>query len=218
VKMNKILAMFLLCLAFSAKAQPVLKGGMESFITQNIIYPAYSYQNCVQGTINISFKLNKQGEVYYSTVSSGPGIDLDDEALRLIRLSSGKWKVPTDYDSTYVLIAPVNFKLASEDCNRVSQAEMNKAIAVYKANQGLTDAVTSFYKNKAKGKFTEAEEKRIIALKTELGYDDDYLNKKIKDGQQKLKQKDKQGACEDFLFVKYMGSSLADALLEKYCK
>jgi TonB family protein len=216
--MNKILTIFLLFFGFCLKAQPVLKGGMESFINANIIYPAYSYQNCVQGTIRISFKLNRLGEVYSSKVSSGPGIDLDQEALRLIRMSSGKWKVPADYDTTYVLVAQVSFRLSSEDCNRVTQQEMDKAIAVYKANQGLTDAITNFYRNKAQGKYSEADEKKALALKEELGYDDDYFRKKIEEGQKKLKQKDRQGACEDFLFVKYMGSALADDLIAKYCR
>jgi TonB family protein len=216
--MNKILTILLLFCSFGLQAQPVLKGGLDVFVNENIIYPAYSYQNCVQGTIRINFKINSRGEVYSSKVSSGPGIDLDQEALRLIRMSSGKWKVPADYDTTYVLVAPVNFRLASEDCNKVSQQEMNKAIAAYKANQGLTDAITNFYRNKAQGKYDEAEEKKVIALKTELGYDDDFLNKKIEEGQKKLKQKDRQGACEDFLFVKYMGSPLADDLLARYCR
>ena len=216
--MKRILTLCLFFFALCTKAQPVIKGGLENFINSNIIYPAYSYQNCIQGSIGISFKLSRSGEVYYSKVSSGPGIDLDDEALRLIRLSSGKWKVPDDYDTAYVLVVPVNFKLSSEDCNRVSQSEMNKAIAAYKANAGLTDAITNFYRNKAAGKYNEAEEPRILALKKELGYDDEYLGKRIREGQKKLKQKDRQGACEDFLFVKYMGSTLADELLEQYCK
>jgi TonB family protein len=216
--MNKILTIVFLFFGFVLKAQPALKGGLDAFINENIIYPAYSYQNCVQGTIRISFKINRLGEVYSSKVSSGPGIDLDQEALRLIRMSSGKWKVPADYDTTYVLVAPVNFRLASEDCNRVSQSDMNKAIAAYKANEGLTDAITNYYRNKAQGKSNEAEEKKVSALKAELGYDDDFLNKKIEEGQKKLKQKDRQGACEDFLFVKHMGSTLADDLLAKYCK
>jgi TonB family protein len=216
--MNKIMTLLLLFCGFGLQAQPVLKGGLDVFVNEHIIYPAYSYQNCVQGTINISFKINSRGEVYSSKVSSGPGIDLDQEALRLIRMSSGKWKVPADYDTTYVLVAPVNFRLASEDCNRVSQQDMNKAIAAYKANQGLTDAITNFYRNKAQGKYNEAEEKQVTALKAELGYDDDFLNKKIEEGQKKLKQKDRQGACEDFLFVKYMGSTLADDLIAKYCR
>lgn len=216
--MFKILTILFIFFGFGLRAQPSLKGGLDAFINDNIIYPAYSYQNCVQGTVRISFKINQQGEVYSSEVSNGPGIDLDQEALRLIRMSSGKWKVPGDYDTTYVLVAPVNFRLASEDCNRVTQQDMNKAIAVYKANQGLTDAITNYYRNRDQGKSNEAEEKKVTALKTELGYDDDYLHNKIEEGQKKLKQKDRQGACEDFLFVKHMGSTLADDLLAKYCR
>jgi len=216
--MKKFLVLILLLSGFGVQAQPVLKGGLESFINSNIIYPAYSYQNCVQGNIRVSFKVNTKGEVYSSKVSRGLGIDLDKEALRLIRLSSGKWFVPKDYDTTYVLIAPVNFKLNSDDCNRVSQMDINKAIAVYKANEGLTDAILNFYRNKAAGKYDPSEESRITSLKKELGYDDDFLHEKIREGEKKLKQKDRQGACEDFLFVKYMGSSLADDLLQKYCR
>lgn len=215
--MKKFLVFIFLLAGISVKAQPVIKGGLESFINANIIYPAFSYQNCVQGLINVSFKLNKRGEVYSSRVSRGFGIDLDQEALRLIRMSSGKWQVGNDYDTTAVLVAPVNFRLASTDCSQVSQQEMNKAIAAYKAAEGLTDAITNFYRNKAAGKYDEADEGRINALKKELGYDDAYLERKIKEGQRKLKQKDRQGACEDFLFVKYMGSDLADELLKKYC-
>ncbi|KIO76234.1 energy transducer TonB [Pedobacter lusitanus] len=216
--MKKILVLFLFFIGLSVKAQPVLQGGLDAFIRTNIIYPVYSLQNCIQGKINISFKVNLSGEVYTSKVSSGLGIDLDQEALRLIRLSSGKWQVPDNYDTTYVLIAPVNFILSDGDCATVNPQQRNKAIAAYKANEGLTEVITNFYRNKAIGNYNEAEEGRITALKKELGYDDSYLEKRIEEGKKRLKQKDKQGACEDFLFVKYMGSSLADELLEKYCK
>lgn len=195
-----------------------MKGGLDKFINANMNYPAYSFQNCIQGTVQVSFKINKKGEVYSSKVSSGPGIDLDHEALRLIRMTSGQWKVTADYDTAYVLIAPVNFKLTGADCDRKNPAEINQAITTWQANQALEDAVTNFYRNKFNGIYNEAEEPKIAALKKELGYDDEYFASRIKDGQKKLKQKDKQGACEDFLFVKYMGSALADELLERYCK
>lgn len=216
--MSRGFAIILLFLGLSVQAQPTIKGGLEAFVNANLIYPAYSWQNCIQGSINVSFKLNKRGEVYFSKVTKGPGVDLDKEALRLIRLSSGKWKIPADYDTTYVLIAPVNFTITGGNCSGISQAEMQKAIAVYQADQGQTDAILNFYRNKAIGKYNEAEEPRFIALKKELGYDDEWLLAKVKEGEKKLRQKDYQGACEDFLFVKYMGSSLADELLQKYCK
>jgi hypothetical protein len=211
------LALFLLT-GFGLKAQPVLKGGLENFVANNKIYPLYSLQNCIQGGVTIGFKLNNKGEVFYSEVRRGLGTDLDDEALRLIRMSSGKWTMPQDHDSTVVILAPINFKLSGYDCANKSKEEIRQAIRNYKTNQGLTDAVLNFYKKvKAGSKFTKEEENKIIALKKSLGYDDEYLNSRINDGKKKLKQKDKQGACEDFLFVKYMGSDLADELLAKYC-
>lgn len=216
--MKKILGVFLLFLVFSVKAQPVIKGGLETFIQENLVYPEFSLKHCIQGKVNVSFKVNLLGEVYASKVSSGPGIDLDQEALRLIRLSSGHWQVPPGFDTTYVLIAPVNFKISGDDCNHVSITELRKAVAAYQADNALTDVITNFYRNKTEGKYSEAEEARINAMKKELGYDEEYLQRRVEAGKKKLKQKDKQGACEDFLFVKYMGSSLADEFLDKYCK
>lgn len=204
--------------AITLQAQPKLKGGLESFVLNNKIYPMYSLQNCIEGTVVVGFKLNKAGEVYYSEVRRGMGTDLDDEALRLIRMSSGRWIVPVDHDTAIAVIAPIKFNITPGDCGHKSREEIMQAIQSYRANEGLTNAVLNFYKNKAKGnKYTSEEEAKIIALKNRLEYDDEYLKNRINDGLKKLKQKDKQGACEDFLFVKYMGSSLADEMLAKYC-
>lgn len=196
--MTRILLVLLLLSGFGLKAQPRLKEGLGAFVNKNKVYPPYSLQNCIQGTVNITFKLNKKGEVYYSAIRDGIGTDLDDEALRLIRLSSGKWIVPDSHDTTVFLVAPMSFELSGYDCNNRSAADIRRAIANYKSNEGLTNAILNFYRNKAEGQGTEAEEQRITALKAELGYDDEYLQERVKDGFRKLKQKDKQGACEDF--------------------
>jgi TonB family protein len=217
--MAKILIAFFVLSAFTVSAQPVLKGGLEAFVMANNVYPQYSLQNCIQGTVTISFKLDKRGQVYYSKISSGMGTDLDDEALRLIRLSSGKWIVPKSHDTTISLVAPMKFTLSGYNCGDKDPQDIKRAIAVYRSNEGLTNTVQNFYRNKEKGTaFKKEEEARIMALRTELGYDDDYFKQRISDGLKKLRQKDKQGACEDFQFVKYMGSDLADEVLEKYCK
>ncbi len=216
--MRKIIWILFLCYGFNVEAQPQLRGGLENFVLNNKIYPRYSLQNCIDGTVTISFKLNPRGEVYYSRISSGVGTDLDDEALRLIRMSSGKWIMPSGHDTTVSIIAPINFRISAEDCGHRSKEQILQAIQNYKINDGLTNAVLNFYRNKEKGGlFAKEEENKITALKASLGYDEDYLQKRIADGKKKLKQKDKQGACEDFLFVKYMGSTLADELLAKYC-
>lgn len=216
--MARILFTFLLLVSFTLRAQPVIKGGLEAFVTANSVYPRYSKANCIQGNVTISFKLNKAGEVYYSKVNSGIGTDLDDEALRLIRLSSGKWTVPKGHDTTVSLIAPIKFTLSGYNCGDKTPQEIQQAILAYKSNEGLANSIQNFYRNKEKGTYKPEEESRFVALKQELGYDDEYFKDRIKDGLKKLKQKDKQGACEDFLFVKYMGSDLANEMLEKYCR
>lgn len=216
--MARILFAFLVLSAFTLKAQPVIKGGLEPFVVAHSVYPRYSLSNCIQGTVTISFKLNKIGEVYYSKISSGIGTDLDDEALRLIRLSSGKWTVPNGHDTTVSLIAPIKFSLSGYNCSDKNAQDIQRAILAYKSNEGLVNSIQNFYRNKERGTYKEEEEPRFVALKNELGYDDEYFNERIKDGLKKLKQKDRQGACEDFLFVKYMGSDLANEMLDKYCK
>lgn len=144
--MARIFLVFFLLSGLSLNAQPVLKGGLESFVANNKVYPLYSLQNCIDGSVTIGFKLNKNGEVYYSEIRKGVGTDLDDEALRLIRTSSGRWTVPQDHDSTVVIIAPINFKLSGYDCANKSKEEILEAIRNYKNNRGLTDAVLNFYR------------------------------------------------------------------------
>ncbi|WP_421942143.1 energy transducer TonB [Pedobacter sp.] len=216
--MKKLIAICLIFYAAVAQGQVQFKSGKSgfaSFLKENTVYPSYSRDNCIQGTVNISFKLDENGKVYYSRVSKGILTELDEEALRLVRLSSGKWKVPAGYDTTISIIAPVNFQLAGY-CEGKSKEDIQEAIRSYQNEEALTNSVINFYKNIDQAK--PGQELQIIAIKNQLGIDDDYLNSRIKNGLKKIKQGDKQGACEDFLFVKYMGSKLADEYLEKHCK
>eukprot|EP01012_Entosiphon_sulcatum_P060162 TRINITY_DN84971_c0_g1_i1.p1 TRINITY_DN84971_c0_g1~~TRINITY_DN84971_c0_g1_i1.p1 ORF type:complete len:213 (-),score=12.74 TRINITY_DN84971_c0_g1_i1:531-1136(-) len=192
------------------------KNGFINFLRENTIYPQFSKDNCVQGTVNVSFKINQQGKVYFSKISKGILSDLDQEALRLVRLSSGKWQVPTGYDTTVSIVAPVNFVLSGYNCEGKTSRDIQDAIRSYQAEEGLTNSVINFYKNIDQAK--PGQEVQIIGIKNQLGIDDEYLDDRIKMGLKKIKQGDKQGACEDFNFVKYMGSKMADEYLAKYCK
>lgn len=217
--MWKIATLFFLFSAFLSVAQePQLKGGIADFIKQHTIYPAYAMHNCIQGTIHIGFKLNQKGEVYYSTVTKGLGIDLDEEALRLIRMTTGKWEVPITHDTLATLIVPVNFTLRNSDCNLKTSQEITLAIAAYKNETELSNVVQNFYRNKENGVFKPEDEPKILRIKAELEIDEAYLMERIETGLKKYKQGDKQGACEDFNFVKYMGSDKANNWLAKYCK
>lgn len=215
-----ILFLFSLQASFKPAENPFFKGGssgLATFINQSMIYPEYSKQNCIEGTIEISFRLNNKGRIIESQVQKGLGIDLDDEALRLIRLTSGKWTVPAHYDTTSVLTLPVNFSLRQFNCWR-SASEIKAAIDAYKAQAYLSDAVITYYEKKDKGTYTAEDEQKILRLKEELGYDEDYISRVIDQAKQKIKQNDQEGACKDLQFIRKIGSNKADKLISTYCK
>lgn len=217
--MRKLIILCLMFYGSAAMAQLQFKSGktgFAAFLRDKMIYPAFSKDNCIQGTVNISFKLDEKGQVYSSKVTKGILGELDEEALRLVRMSSGKWQVPTGYDTTVSVVVPVNFKLSGYNCEGKSNSDIQEAIRNYQAEEGLTNSVINFYKNIGQAK--PGQETQILAIKNQLGIDDEYLKSRIDSGMKKLKQGDKQGACEDFYFVRYMGSKLADEYLLKYCK
>lgn len=201
--------------------QPQFKGGQQalnSFLSQNLIYPDFSKQNCISGTVQVSFNINQNNKPVNVKVQNGFGIDLDDEAIRLVKLTAGKWILPPDHDLNTTLILPVNFSLSEYNCGNKTKNEMAQAITAYKAREALADAVTNYYENKYLGKADVSKEQEIQALKNQLGFDDNYADEVVKQANKKLKQGDTEGACEDWKFVRNIGSNRADAQLAKYCK
>ena len=201
--------------------QPTFKGGngaLDSFIQNRMMYPSYAKNNCLEGTINVSFNLNKLGEVSNAMVTKGLGIDIDQEAVRIIRLTSGKWEVPDNFNEQNKLIVPINFSLKNFGCNERSRDQINQAIVNYQAKAALEKVVVNYYRNKEKGTVNDKNEFEILKLKSELGFDDNFINSKLKEARQKLRQGDQIGACETLLFIKYIGSNAADLMLAENCK
>ena len=207
--------------SFFADEQPVFKGGQKglySFIYNNLIYPEYSKENCLQGTIQISFKLNKEGKIYQSEVQKGFGIDLDREALRIVRLTSGRWIMPDDHDTLVSMVLPVNFSLKDFKCEERSRDDINAAINAYQARQGLNEAIFNYYDKKTEGVINQEDEIRIESLKLQLGYDEKFIDRLLKQAQRKLKQGDTEGACEDFHIIRRLGSNRSAGFIEQNCK
>lgn len=201
--------------------QPEFKGGkrnLNAFIINNMIYPEYSKINCLQGTVNISFQLNREGRVFRSEVQKGFGTDLDDEALRIVRLSSGKWIVPSGYDTTTAIVLPVNFALKDFNCEQREKDELNAAVRAYTAREDLTKAIYNYYDKKSRGEVNADEEAGVIALKTQLGYDKKFIDRLYKRGLRKFKQGDQQGGCEDLNKVRLLGSDMADKSISERCR
>lgn len=210
----------MLASTFAVFAQPAFKGGPQAlsvFLKSKIVYPEYSRQNCISGTIDVAFKLDKNGRVADAKVQRGLGIDLDDEALRVIKLTSGQWIIPADYVTTTTLVQPIRFDPETNRCGNISAANMQAAIDDYKNRQELENAVTNYYINKYKGKADLSKEQYILTLKKQLGFDDELISDLLKQANEKLKQGDKESACIDWNFIRNIGSDKADSFIAKYC-
>lgn len=200
---------------------PVFKGGhraLENFISGHIVYPGYSKQNWIQGTVQVSFNLTHKGKVFGQKIHKGFGIDLDDEALRIIRLTSGKWVVPAGFDTTSTMTIPITFSLQDYNCAGRSQSDIRDAINAYRAQEELAGAITNFYEKKETGNYSPGDEQKIEKLKEQLGYNDEFIADLISQAKRKIKQGDKEGACEDLKFIKKIGSNQADELIKENCK
>lgn len=201
--------------------QPEFKGGanrLSSFIINSMVYPEYSRQNCLEGTVQVSFKVDHSGKIFDSRIQKGFGTDLDREALRIVRLTSGRWIVPAGYDTTYALVLPVNFSLTDYNCGSRDKHEISEAIEAYQAREGLTQAITNYYLNKDSKPYNASEERKVLELRSQLGYDETFVARVIRQAQTKLKQGDKESACEDFHFIHNIGSDKADELIAKNCR
>jgi hypothetical protein len=116
------------------------------------------------------------------------------------------------------LVLPVNFILRDFKCDQRSKDEINAAINTYHARLGMNSAIFNFYDKKMKGSYDPADEAGIIALKAQLGYDDKYIDRLLKQALRKLKQGDRQGACEDFQTIRRLGSDKSAEMIEQSCK
>lgn len=216
--MSGLYIFLIFVLSLFPQETPSFKGGrpeLESFFDKHIIYPEFSRNNCIEATVSVSFKLDKNGNVYDAKVENGPGIDLDEEALRIIKLTSGKWNVPKKNNDR--LTIPINFSLKNYNCSRRSKEDINKAVAYYIIREGLENTVFNYYKNKATGNTDVKDEAQIISLKKELGFDEEFEDAKLNEAMKMLKQNDVEGACKTLQIIKNIGSNKADRLIAKNC-
>ncbi|SMO71443.1 TonB family C-terminal domain-containing protein [Solitalea koreensis] len=94
---------------------PEFPGGMKQlvkFIGKTLRYPAFARRNRIQGKVISDFVITEDGSVSDIKVSQGIDSDLDEEALRVIRLMP-KWN-PGKRDGQPVRVHytfPIMFKL-----------------------------------------------------------------------------------------------------------
>jgi TonB family protein len=64
-----------------------------SFISKNMVYPSVSKENEIQGTVFLSYIVRANGNLSDIKVlrSVSGGSELDREAIRVLKLTNGKW-------------------------------------------------------------------------------------------------------------------------------
>jgi periplasmic protein TonB len=68
--------------------------GLRSFIAKNIRYPETAAESNIEGTVYVQYLVLKDGTINNIKLLRGVigAPDLDKEALRVVKLTNGKWK------------------------------------------------------------------------------------------------------------------------------
>jgi Ca-activated chloride channel family protein len=77
------------------ESMPEFTGGqkaLDAFLVSNLRYPQSAKEMCIMGKVYVSFLIDKAGNVTNVKVLRGIGCGCDEEAVRVIKLTSGKWK------------------------------------------------------------------------------------------------------------------------------
>ena len=102
---------------FSVSEQASFPGGeagLNKFISQNIVYPKQAIDTGAHGTVYVVFIVNRNGSVSeLSTIGRKIGFGLEEEALRVIKATSGKWKPAMQRDKAVRMRfrIPIRFQL-----------------------------------------------------------------------------------------------------------
>lgn len=100
----------------TVRQQPEFSGGLQGlgqFLSQNLSYPVSAQKAGVQGKVFVSFVVCTDGTLCDYEVFKGVRSDVDQEAVRVIKKMSGKWK-PGSYRGEKVRVKynlPINFNL-----------------------------------------------------------------------------------------------------------
>jgi protein TonB len=68
------------------------QNGLNAFILASLHYPELAKESGISGTVFVSFKVDKKGNVSEVKVLRGIVAGCDEEAIRIIKLTAGKWK------------------------------------------------------------------------------------------------------------------------------
>ena len=102
------------------------------YLSSSIIYPQWPKEECIGGVVYISALVDSDGKLDSIYVKRSVGFGLDEEAIRVIKLTDGKW-TPAKVNGTPItssVLIPIKFSM--KGCNSPSGKKMEKLREKYK--------------------------------------------------------------------------------------
>ena len=140
---------------------PVLKGNINQWIGENVVYPEDAQKEGIEGRVYISFVVEKDGSITSVTVARSVHPLLDKEGIRVMSMMP-KWfpalleGKPVRYMITY----PITFKLQAEEVPQLTYEQYIENLIKEKEALAVEKALSA-----------EEQAKRVEGLKKELGDD-----------------------------------------------
>jgi periplasmic protein TonB len=73
---------------------PVFKGDYIGFLRKNMRYPNKALNKDIEGKVTVAFVVEKDGSITDLKLIKGIGYGCDEEAMRVISMTNGKWTPP----------------------------------------------------------------------------------------------------------------------------
>ncbi len=197
----------------SAEQMPQFPGGDDSlnkFLAANMKYPPIEAENNIQGTVYISFILEKDGSLSDIKCVKGVkgGLGLEKEAMRVIKKMPA-WIPGKQHDSlvSVKFSVPVKYTIKGVANPQLKDLPVRakKSIATEYYNEG----VRLSQKNDTLG--------AIKAYEVAIEMNPEEIQALYNSAVLKIQVKDLEGACAELYQIKRLGRHDADELINKYC-
>jgi len=102
---------------FDVSEKAKFTGGEDSlqrFIYDNLVYPPMAKENNIEGTVTVMFVVNQSGDIQdLEVMGARKGFGLEEEAIRLLKKSSGQWNPAKQRDKPVSMRfrMPIKFEL-----------------------------------------------------------------------------------------------------------
>ncbi|WP_246581599.1 M56 family metallopeptidase [Echinicola shivajiensis] len=126
---------------------PAPYGGMDAwldYLASNLKYPEQAKEKGVEGTVYVTFVVDKSGELKDPQILRGIGSGADEEALRVIK-NADKWKPGKQNGNVVNVKMRVPIKFALNNQNKKKSNRLNEVVVVgygAQAKKSPTDGVS----------------------------------------------------------------------------